>query len=118
LVELQTRPALSRDPEKLALCEVWDQHLPKAVRYTDLDINGHMTASRYIGSLLDAYPIDFHRAHRVSALEINYLEEVMAGDVLDVRTRRKWSGFGRAGGRIRIKQMLHFDRWTLTQLSR
>jgi medium-chain acyl-[acyl-carrier-protein] hydrolase len=65
----------------------WDAAYSTTVRYTDIDVNRHVTSSRYIGWMLDGYPMEFHFDHEVQALEVNYLGETLAGDVLDVRTR-------------------------------
>jgi medium-chain acyl-[acyl-carrier-protein] hydrolase len=85
---LKNRSALSRDPEKLPDCQIGDRHCPSPVRYSDLDVNGHMNSSCYISAALDAYPVEFHRAHSVRSLEINYLDETHAGQTLDVRSRQ------------------------------
>ncbi len=89
ICSLAERRALSQDPAKLAPtaspagspCIV-----ERAVRYSDLDVNNHVTSSRYIGWLLDTYPLDFLRAHIPARLEVNYLDETHAGAVLRVRS--------------------------------
>lgn len=88
LKDLNGRAALARDPEKLPDCEVWDGHSLASVRYSDIDVNGHVGSSRYIGWMLDAYPFEHHRAHWVRVLEINYLGETVAGEELSVRTHQ------------------------------
>jgi medium-chain acyl-[acyl-carrier-protein] hydrolase len=85
---LSSRTALARDPEKLPDGDAWEGHSSATVRYTDIDVNGHVGSSRYIGWMLDAYPLEFHRAHWMRALEVNYLGETLAGEGLSVRTRQ------------------------------
>lgn len=80
--------ALGRDPEKLADEGPWDAAYSTAVRYTDIDVNQHVTSSRYLGWILDSYPVEFHLDHEVQAIEVNYLGETLAGDELEVRTRQ------------------------------
>jgi len=84
--EIKNRATLGRDPEKVPDNDVWERSSSATVHYTDLDVNGHMNSSHYISALLNDYPIEFHRSHWVSALEINYLEEARAGDALKVQT--------------------------------
>ena len=88
LTGLDGRPALGRDPEKLADGETWDKVFAATVRYSDIDVNRHVNSSRYIGWILDAYPVEFHREHCVRSLEVNYLGETLEGDVLSVRTQQ------------------------------
>lgn len=85
---VSARAALARDPEKLPDCDAWDGCSLATVRYTDIDVNGHMGSSRYINSMLDAYPFEFHREHLMQALEVNYLNETRVGEGLGVRTRQ------------------------------
>jgi medium-chain acyl-[acyl-carrier-protein] hydrolase len=85
---LSTRAALARDPEKLPGGETWDRHSSATVRYTDIDVNGHVGSSRYVGWILDDYPLEFHRAHSVRVLEVNYLGETLVGESLNIRTRQ------------------------------
>ena len=88
LIELAERTATDRDPEKLPDPGSWAEAYSAFVRYTDIDVNRHVNSIRYIGWILDAYPFPFLAAHRVRTLEINYLGETLAGDVLEVRTQR------------------------------
>lgn len=101
---LSGRAALGRDPEKLPDCDTsWDGHSSATVSYTDIDVNGHVGSSRYVGWMLDTYPLEFHRAHRVRVLEVNYLGETLAGEELSVRTRQAgppefWHSLARKNG--------------------
>jgi acyl-ACP thioesterase len=88
LAALDGKTALRRDPEKLIDNETWDNVLPVAVRYTDIDVNQHVNSSRYISWMLDAYPAGFHRQHWLRVLEVNYLSETLEGEQLHIRTRQ------------------------------
>jgi len=81
------KTALGRDPGKLADGETWDEVCSATVRYTDIDVNRHVNSGRYIGWILDAYPLKFHREHCIRVLEINYLGETLEGEVLSIRSR-------------------------------
>ena len=74
--------ATDRDPEKIAEAETLEPDIELPVRYSDIDVNGHVNNARYVGWLLDSYPIEFHQQHSVSQLEINFLGETRAGDRL------------------------------------
>jgi len=80
--------ALGRDPEKLDDNETWESDCPITVRYTDIDVNQHVNANRYIGWVLDAYPAGFHIQHSLRVLDVNYLSETLEGEQVIVRTRQ------------------------------
>lgn len=89
---LPEKRALGGDPEKLP------DSMPAAkgedfrVNYSDMDANGHVNNSRYIRWISDSYSAAFHQAHRPRRLEINFLSETRAGDVLSVFTEETASG--------------------------
>jgi acyl-ACP thioesterase len=78
------RRALERDPEKLEACAPPSSNIDVTVRYSDIDVNGHVNNARYIRWIVDAYPVDFHREYAAQIIELNFLAEAIAGDVLSV----------------------------------
>jgi acyl-ACP thioesterase len=68
--------------------ESWDNACPIAARYTDIDVNNHVTAARYLGWIVDSYPVGFHASNSLRALDINYLSETVEGEQLTVRARQ------------------------------
>ncbi len=85
MLPLPERRAIAQDPTKLsptAPAAGSPCITKRAVRYSDLDVNNHVTSSRYVGWLLDTYPLDFLQAHVPALLEINYLDETHAQDLL------------------------------------
>lgn len=55
------------------------------VRYRDLDVNEHVNNAQYVEWTLEAFDLDFHRAHRLKEIEANYLVEALYGDTLSSR---------------------------------
>ena len=51
-------------------------------RYSDIDINGHLNSIRYIEHILDLFPLDLFRTHRLQRFEIAYVAEGYYGDRL------------------------------------
>jgi acyl-ACP thioesterase len=80
--------ATAQDPEKLPRCNEPQTHLPVRVSYGDIDVNSHVNNARYIGWLLDSYPLDFHRAHAPRVAEINFLAETVGGDDLTIASQQ------------------------------
>jgi acyl-ACP thioesterase len=89
---LSDRRATTSDPEKLPGCEVQQTRMGVAARYSDIDVNGHANNARYLGWLLDSYQVDFHRAHALRVVEVNFLGETVGGDQVVVGTQE--IGFG------------------------
>lgn len=54
------------------------------VKYTDIDINGHLNSVKYIEHVLDLFDLDWHNSHPVRRLEIAYVAEAHCGDTVKV----------------------------------
>ncbi|MCA6077941.1 acyl-[acyl-carrier-protein] thioesterase [Fulvivirga sedimenti] len=52
--------------------------------YFDFDLNGHVTTTRYIDWIMDSYSVDFHAAHRVARIDMNFLQEILPGDRIEL----------------------------------
>jgi medium-chain acyl-[acyl-carrier-protein] hydrolase len=76
--------ALDQDPEKLEASASNRTATQFLARYSDIDVNGHVNNARYIGWLMDSYPLDFHRTYELKWIEINYLGETKGGDMVSV----------------------------------
>ncbi|MDR0518596.1 MAG: acyl-ACP thioesterase [Clostridiales Family XIII bacterium] len=53
-----------------------------AVRYSDIDYNLHVNNARYIDLIMDTYSLEFHQAHEVAAIEVNYINEIRPDETL------------------------------------
>ncbi len=51
--------------------------------YSDVDINGHINSVKYIEHILDTFPIDWYRTHRIKRFDIAYVAESYCGDTLN-----------------------------------
>ena len=56
----------------------------RKVRFTDLDINGHMNNTRYFDWIYDLLPSSFHESRAVKEFTICYLAEAREGQTLDM----------------------------------
>jgi acyl-ACP thioesterase len=57
----------------------------KSTRYSDIDVNGHVNNARYVDFAMDCIPIERHMTHRVSSIEIGYVNEAREGDAISLR---------------------------------
>ena len=56
----------------------------RSVRFTDLDLNGHMNNCRYLDWAADLLASDFHKDHTLKDFTLSYLSEAREGDALSV----------------------------------
>ena len=54
------------------------------VKYSDIDINGHVNSIRYIQWISDCFSLDCYRKCSVKRFEINYMNEMMFDDFVDI----------------------------------
>lgn len=64
--------------------KVYENACSRTVRFTDLDVNGHMNNTRYFDWMFDVLPSEFHSAHTMKELTICYLSEAKEGQTLDM----------------------------------
>lgn len=50
--------------------------------YSDIDVNGHVNSIRYIDHVLDLFPTEWYRDHRLKRFDIAYVAETYQGDRL------------------------------------
>jgi len=51
-------------------------------RYNDVDINGHVNSVKSIEHVIDVFPIEKYKSHRIKRFDIAYVAESHAGDTL------------------------------------
>ena len=68
-------------PRSLAPARLGAQ-VERTVRFTDLDVNGHMNNARYLDWLADLLPGSFHQDHIIRDMTLGYLSEALEQDRL------------------------------------
>lgn len=58
--------------------------MERSVRYSDLDVNGHMNNTRYIDWICDALDLDTLNERGLSQFQINYISEGRPGETLSL----------------------------------
>ncbi|SDC42680.1 acyl-[acyl-carrier-protein] thioesterase [Williamwhitmania taraxaci] len=81
--QLKDKHALSILPEKLFPVKGGNAVEIKPT-FFDFDLNGHVTATRYIDWMMDTFPIDFHKNNYPKKLSINFLKEIMPGEAIQL----------------------------------
>lgn len=56
----------------------------KTVRFSDLDVNGHMNNTKYADVILDALTPEELRGRFLAEMQLNYSQECLAGESVDI----------------------------------
>lgn len=75
--------ALSYSPEKINQ-KALKQSIIKEPSYFDIDLNKHLTSTRYVDWMMDTFPVEFHKVNYPKKLSINYLKETMLGQRVSI----------------------------------
>jgi medium-chain acyl-[acyl-carrier-protein] hydrolase len=76
--------AINEIPEKLEPLTNYQKVKLIEPGYTDLDLNFHVNAGKYIAWIQDLYPPDFYRNFQISEFQINYLNETRFGSKVQI----------------------------------
>ncbi|HDR89731.1 MAG TPA: hypothetical protein ENN63_08925 [Bacteroidetes bacterium] len=100
LTRLKNKHALEEFPQKMPPVEKGEEfHIQPA--YFDMDLNRHVTSTRYIDWMMDTFPVDFHRDHYPILLKVNYLKETRPGmEMVMLRTRYEKDAYGFQGNHL------------------
>ncbi len=80
---LKDKYAIDRIPEKIDASKSDDKMVINTT-YFDVDINRHITSTRYVDWMFDFYDMEFHKNHYPEIISINYLKETMLGDQIEL----------------------------------
>jgi acyl-ACP thioesterase len=85
---LKEKHAIEEIPEKLSA--VSEGHTYEVIStYFDIDVNKHVTSSRYIDWMMDSFTLDFHQYNYPQKLIINYMRETMPGEKIRICRQEK-----------------------------
>lgn len=81
---LKNRHALSSLPDKLSGV---DGEVAATVTsaYYDIDINQHVTTTRYFDWMMDTFPPEFHQKNYPVFVAANFLREIKPGEIIQIR---------------------------------
>lgn len=82
-------PGLSRENQLAAPGSLppvpMSNELTRQVRYSELDVNGHMSNTKYLDWMEDLFPASYHREHPLAEFQISYLSEAREGQEISLR---------------------------------
>lgn len=71
-------PSKVKIPDELTLVE------SRKVRYSEIDLNGHLNNTRYMDYMLDVHDSAFYRENHIRHIVINYAHEIRDGQTVDI----------------------------------
>ena len=74
--QLQNKAAIEEIPSKLPAAKAEHQSEYQSY-YSDLDVNKHVTSSRYLDWMMDSISMDFHQQYYPKEIALNYVKETM-----------------------------------------
>ncbi len=82
-VSLKEKYAYPDPPEKLLPVESGTKFTVVST-YFDIDLNKHVTTTRYFDWMMDTFSPDFHKDHYPQLLSINFVKETLPGSQLNI----------------------------------
>ncbi len=79
---LNEKHALEKSPEKIGPVKEAGDAFEIQSSYYDIDLNRHVTSTRYIDWMMDTFSIDFHEQNYPSGLSINYMKETKPREII------------------------------------
>jgi medium-chain acyl-[acyl-carrier-protein] hydrolase len=80
--------AIQDEIQKIDTLNKMDSTSTYTVKYSDIDIVGHVNNIQYYSIILDSLAFDFRKENHIKSFEINYLTEALPGDNLEVLTEQ------------------------------
>jgi acyl-ACP thioesterase len=86
--------AVDEYPGKMSMGEDKEPAYSKIIRYTDIDINGHVNNTKYIELILDCFTLDKFRSERIEEATIRFSAESFERDTIHVYVSPAQHGAG------------------------
>lgn len=84
MFERQDVHAIDTPPKKLPTPKNVVELPNHAVRFSELDLNGHVNNTRYINWMMDTFQAVYHKTHMVTHVQMNFLAEVFPDQELKI----------------------------------
>jgi medium-chain acyl-[acyl-carrier-protein] hydrolase len=87
-VHLKEKHGINEPPEKLPANTEGEAFTIKS-GYFDIDLNRHVTSTRYIDWMMDTFTVDFHHKNFPKRISVNFMKETMPGDSINIVRKSK-----------------------------
>ena len=86
-IELKKERAIEGGVSRLKPVEGAEVVYEKEIRFSDVDYNWHANNAKYVDYIMDAFSIDEYKKREVIAIEVHYVNEIGAGESLQIRRK-------------------------------
>jgi medium-chain acyl-[acyl-carrier-protein] hydrolase len=86
-IRLKDKHAIPETPGKLVPL-LGGENYEISSGYYDIDMNKHVTTTRYVDWMMDTLPLDFHLEHYPRKLTLNFMKETMPGEKIRLVRQR------------------------------
>lgn len=83
-LSLREKQAIAKAPVKIMPIDSQNSDTIET-NFTDFDLNGHVTSTRYLEWAMNAIPAIFHKEHVFEKLTVNYIKETLSGEKLNTK---------------------------------
>ncbi len=80
---LKDKHALEETPPKISSVKKGDIFEVKTL-FSDIDLNGHLTSTRYLDKMTDTFPTDFLIKNYPKQISINYIKETIPEEIIEI----------------------------------
>ncbi len=99
-VHLKDKHAFTEPPQKLFPVSDGESFEIRS-GYFDIDLNGHVTTTRYVDWMMETFSVDFHRDNYPAKISLNMMKEIMPGENIRLtRCRNGDSGYLFEGAKL------------------
>ena len=88
---MKDKHSLQQKPDKLAAVMDGEKHDIRSTWF-DFDLNRHVTSSRYVDWMFDHLPVELLVSRYPKSLSINYLKEILPGEVTRLSVSEQGDG--------------------------
>lgn len=76
--------ALDKDDLSITFFTEDPEYFTRSAEFSDLDLNRHLTTTRYVDWMMDTFAIDYLEEHPVKNLQMNFMKEIPARTVVKI----------------------------------
>jgi len=112
IIQLKDNHALNYSPLKLGEIEKKSSRLITP-SYFDIDLNKHVTSTRYIDWMMDNFTLDFHKRNYPKHLSVNYMKETMCDETIELTHQNgdldhAFEGYNQSQDKIAFRGKIEF----------
>ena len=91
-IKIKTERAILGGVKRLKPMECEELVYEKVMGFSDIDYNNHVNNAKYVDHIMDCFTPEEHKAQEIKALEMHYINEIAAGDTLQIRRKNLGKG--------------------------